>query len=493
MNIIIADDERLIRSSLSSMLDELEIQVHVVGEAKNGEELVELVERLAPDLVFVDIRMPKLTGLDAIKKVKDTAPSTQWVILSGFADFEYAREALQLGVQDYLLKPVTPEELHSCVSKMYRVFKDDIAAANRVFEHEVILFVNGSRSVHDFNDDPNFKYLGYIFYFDSYLTEKEKVHIRTQFMNRMQDQLDGLLSSRTIRFSLATLQNGNFAIIITWNTDPHSDGEKVKTEMENEIEQTVNLFSNDTFLTTAFKTGSCSDLQQIIEQFRTLDKLSMLRSIVTNRVVPLSGLNHLEKQSGLLNVANHLETMYKFIQEKDFFNYSKEHTLFKKALSEKDVQTSTISAVSNYFNVSINFTMPPGSSQNEWLAALISHVENMLRESPGEERLQGDWIQQVIHYVNENYMKEISIGQIAGEFHVTPNYLSSLFHKKHGTTFVKFLTETRMLKAKELLLKNPMMKVQQVAEEVGYLSTRHFTKLFVEYFGCYPSEVNKKK
>jgi two-component system response regulator YesN len=70
---------------------------------------------------------------------------------------------------------------------------------------------------------------------------------------------------------------------------------------------------------------------------------------------------------------------------------------------------------------------------------------------------------------------------------ITPNYLSALFHRKTGTNFMSYLKKTRMLKAKELLA-DPNIQIQQVAEKVGYISARHFARLFAEYFGCLPSE-----
>jgi two-component system response regulator YesN len=121
-------------------------------------------------------------------------------------------------------------------------------------------------------------------------------------------------------------------------------------------------------------------------------------------------------------------------------------------------------AVCNFLKAAINFNFSPQPNLNPWFEALLRHGENIWVEQNNEDRLHRDWIQQVIRYVNENYMNEIGIGQIAGQFRVTPNYLSSLFHKKHGITFMKFLTETRMHNAKELLLKNPNLKIQQVAE-----------------------------
>jgi two-component system, response regulator YesN len=115
----------------------------------------------------------------------------------------------------------------------------------------------------------------------------------------------------------------------------------------------------------------------------------------------------------------------------------------------------------------------------------------------GEELIQHGYkgqmhkVDQVIHYIQNRYMENIGISQIAEEFNLTPNYLSTLFRKKTGTTFVKYLTHNRINKARELLAQNDM-QIQQVAKEVGYFSTRHFTKLFTEIVGCYPSDYRKK-
>jgi len=95
---------------------------------------------------------------------------------------------------------------------------------------------------------------------------------------------------------------------------------------------------------------------------------------------------------------------------------------------------------------------------------------------------------QVESYVQANYMRDIGIGQIAEHLGVTPNYLSSLFHREKGITFVKYLTRLRMEKARELLAQ-PGRLVQDVSRAVGYGSSRHFSKLFQKQFGSYPSDL----
>jgi two-component system response regulator YesN len=92
MKILIVDDESLARSTLRSMLQELQVPLEVLEEATNGEEMVALVQQYTPDIVFVDIKMPKLNGLEAIKQAKAFAPDARWFILTGFSEFTYAHE-----------------------------------------------------------------------------------------------------------------------------------------------------------------------------------------------------------------------------------------------------------------------------------------------------------------------------------------------------------------------------------------------------------------
>ncbi|MEX2104797.1 MAG: AraC family transcriptional regulator, partial [Bacilli bacterium] len=125
----------------------------------------------------------------------------------------------------------------------------------------------------------------------------------------------------------------------------------------------------------------------------------------------------------------------------------------------------------------------------EWIGKLKQEGVKLLKQQDSELPKQ-DLIQRVQTYVEKHYMKNIGLCQIASEVEVTPSYLSTQFHKKTGTTFIKYLTKLRILKAQELLA-STNMQIQQVAEQVGYFSTRHFTKLFMEIVGTYPSDFKK--
>jgi two-component system response regulator YesN len=141
--------------------------------------------------------------------------------------------------------------------------------------------------------------------------------------------------------------------------------------------------------------------------------------------------------------------------------------------------------IMQYLRVALGFE--PGDSRrtDPWLETLRQHGKYLF-ESPKEGKPR-DIIEQLVDFIDNNYMDEISVGQIAGDLNLTPNYLSQLFHKKTGTTFMKYLTRLRLIKARELLA-NPARQVREVAREVGYTSARHFSALFKTHEGITPTE-----
>lgn len=118
MKLIIADDERPARYMLASMLTDAGFSPDSILEAGDGNELVALASSVKARVGFVDIRMPGLDGLAAIAEARQSSPDTVWVVVSSFADFEYARKAIRLGVTEYLVKPVSPAELMACLSRL---------------------------------------------------------------------------------------------------------------------------------------------------------------------------------------------------------------------------------------------------------------------------------------------------------------------------------------------------------------------------------------
>lgn len=116
--VVIIDDEHLIASSIKVMLEKIDKNYEVVGTANDGLTGLDVIHQCVPDLLFIDIKLPGLTGLEVIEKVKDVYPNMIFVLISGYQKFEYARKGIELGVMDYLDKPITREKLLKIIKKI---------------------------------------------------------------------------------------------------------------------------------------------------------------------------------------------------------------------------------------------------------------------------------------------------------------------------------------------------------------------------------------
>ncbi|MBN1411241.1 MAG: response regulator [Spirochaetales bacterium] len=168
MNILIADDEEMIRYSLRSMISDMNLKIIHTFEASDGEEMIKVSRKQRPDIILVDIRMPRVTGLEAIKACKTFLPKTKFIIISSYEDFEYAREAMKLGVNDYLLKPVKPEELKSAIESTIEEFNepdDSMELVDQVkafIENNYMHDIGTAQIARNFSITPN--YLSHVFH-----------------------------------------------------------------------------------------------------------------------------------------------------------------------------------------------------------------------------------------------------------------------------------------------------------------------------------------
>ena len=116
--IIIVEDEFRIRNGLSTLINKLDMGCKVIGEAENGFEGLKMISDMEPEVVITDIKMPKMDGLSMIRQAKEMGASCDFVILSGYAEFEYAQQGIQLGVMDYLLKPASVSDVKELLNKL---------------------------------------------------------------------------------------------------------------------------------------------------------------------------------------------------------------------------------------------------------------------------------------------------------------------------------------------------------------------------------------
>ncbi len=176
---IIAEDEELLLHSLAKKIESLDVNFEVIGKAQTGVQAYELVKQLSPDLVITDIRMPEMNGIMLLQKLRETYPLLDFIITSGYSDFEYAKSAIHLQVSEYLLKPIDPDELKAALLRLknkyelqqnsfYDIFNSSTA---RSTPNEIASMLK-EYLIQNYNKDVNFNLIANnMNYSSSYLTK----------------------------------------------------------------------------------------------------------------------------------------------------------------------------------------------------------------------------------------------------------------------------------------------------------------------------------
>ena len=496
MKIIIADNEKLIRYTIKSMLEEIKTENQVIGEAKDGEELVELIKKYAPDVAFVDIKMPKLNGLEAIKIAKNYSPETKWIILSSYSEFEYAKEAISLNAYEYLLKPVSPDKLEDTLSAILKLEENNNITTNETFENEINSLIYNTRSFDEkkLNQYLKSNFIGTNFIFDSHLNENDKSKLQINFCSSVRECISKSIS-KFIKIALITMPNGNISIICTWDKDTENTNDKKIDDFLKKLIIIVKNHSSESFFITIFKTKTCQSFLEINKQLEDLDQLSKFR--ITTDLGITASFCEIEKKISvdlnhtLINLNNLLIELSDSYREKSYLGFIKRTEQIESLVNNEISESKTVSNILNFLKHTINLNPPDLKSFSEIVKALKNHADTLLEENNNDEKNSTDIITSVNKYIDKNFAQDIGIAQIAYKLNLTPNYLSYLFHKHTGVTFIKYLKKIRILKAKELLIKHGS-KVNDVAKKVGYYSPQYFSKLFKKECGCHPSEYNKK-
>lgn len=478
MNILLADDERMVRLGLINMLDELYPGEHTYIQAKNGMEMIKLMEVQPADIAFVDIKMPILDGLSALEKCRNRYADTQFLILSGYSDFEYARTAMHLGVQEYLLKPVSLETLRNAMEAAKENFKKSIRESNTRFGNEINTVLNAAHSIGDENTAATAKQYDnlriYIFYIDHRSIEMRDRNCRT-LVQHIRHGLDKHLDHR-FRYSLNFLETGEPCLITSAG------------------DNTVETFLSS--LLSALQTPVtclCSEntsTGKVYPQRLKITQNALVRAVKGYGRLLRADDSLISKASNsapFLNVLERLCRAFINMEEIEYKNIL--NRLYSDQNCRRIFEEADPSCIAAYLQLTLGF-MANVTGYKEFIRSMLDGAQFIYRNNIA--KTETDEINWVKEYIKENYMKDIGIGTIAQILHISPNYLSKIFHERVGCKFIDYITEVRISNAKRHFSSNPQITVKEVAGIVGYTSNRHFTKTFERLAGCLPSEYVEK-
>lgn len=522
--VLLVDDEPFILQGLSIIIDWEKEGFQIAGMAGNGLEALEMINNIQPDIVIADVKMPEMTGLELLERVrKNNISDATFIILTGFDDFEFARTALKYNVLDYLLKPVERNELLETLTKARNQREEknkqnekDSLRDKEVFSRALISVLKGkcdSESISLIKS--NLGELTGVRYISVELDETdESVANASDEEKRLMQKT---LYSKCLMITGAdfhcifdvSLRGGCYDVGIIYSDELL---EKSPGEFRNEQDYLENLKERLTVelpFSVVFIPGS---------RVKSIDNLneSAKAVMVVNFVRSFRGSN--EEMSDAENMEGEgqgfdrecLNSLLRAVELNDNAEIRNNVMRLTEMLACCDART--IKMVMNYMLfelLQIARNVDAGINQQEVLKYISdSAFEELYLEGDMDNitKLLFDFaeylsqlrsnnsssvLKDVEADMRENYAQNLTLKDFSQKYFVNAAYLGQLFKTKYGTSFKNYLHKIRIEKAEELLM-NTDMKMYSIAEAVGYKDTDYFINHFIAEKGCTPTKFRKQ-
>jgi two-component system, response regulator YesN len=501
--IYIVEDEPPILRGIIKKITSSGLEFIVCGSAYNGQDALVEIERLKPDVVLTDIRMPVMDGLDLIKEIRYRYPDKLCVILSGYQEFDYARQAVKLGVEDYLIKPVSVETLNSVLNKLIVKLEKTIQGKGFSILSSVLKYeLPGSRLMD----------LGFEGFYMIQMLVGFPLSNNPEDRNYM-EEIRNFWAVKDIYSWIK--QTGLFKESEYWIINGKYPNEKLlvfaagreKTFSWTDIERHILSGTSGNIYITAVKSGIVTEAE--FERFAEEAENMRKRAIDAARL----GCNHvLTLLDSPKREFLHLLTVYSPEEQKlSMFIKNDQYRLLWKEIRLLINSWEEASIPCRILEDNLRFIARLVAKKNNDIEDTERLVQGILCRSGSMEVVRSEFIaamqeicrkkeeasgkdsyeqvaDKVLCYINEKYMQKISLRDIAGEFQLTESYLCKIFKKYKKESPMDYLAKYRIEKAKELLLAYPDMMQKDIAELVGFSDQFYFSRVFKEIVRMNPTE-----
>lgn len=536
MKVFLVEDEYIVREGIKNNIDWEKNGYDFCGEASDGELAFPMISEKRPDIVITDIRMPFMDGIELSRMIKEEYPEIKIIILSGHEEFEYAKAAIQIGVEEYLLKPINGDELLQVVNRVAQKIKEENESRETLQEGE---------------GDENFEYakrqlLSSLIDDNASLSDAmeqgKKIHLnlmaqcynimmlKLQRKNKEQGFSQRILELYKTMEEILEEQNGQS---IVFDRAPEGKVILFMGSGEEEIRQNMDAFA--------------SRFREILPEYEDVTYFGSIG-------IPVMRLRELGES---YDAASH-GFSYRFLTEPNqivdnntVFDQTREEKTFSCSIGSVDIQNldkqkiesflkggemdeiqffveeymkNTGDAGKNSMIFRQYIVMDMFFAASHFLAQITDGREQLGEPFESPEQMQkivsdleatvtyikdlftrvmqvrdaqttehnSDVVENAKKYISENYHdEELTLNTVAHEVNVSPNHLSAMFSQKTGQTFVKYLTDVRMHRAKELL-KCTSKRSNEICEEVGYRDPHYFSHLFKKNVGCSPIQYRER-
>lgn len=505
--ILIVDDERREREGIECLIHKFQYPLEVV-QAQNGEEALSLFEKMEIDILLTDIKMPFMTGIELIERIRKRGYTPFCIIFSAYGEFEYAQNAISLGVIQYLLKPILLDDFNALFTKVCRLC---VERQKKKEEQENELKETNNRKKLD-------SFRNVLVYLESDTNENDGINVLEDFFAETTYRMI-MLSGYSFLFSIQwqELKNdlkkiiGTESLIINMNDmqvllvipSQWDEGDKhIKSCCEKIIKISKENYQFDVFMVIS---PVCDTFAMMKMEYKKIHDIMDYQFFITESSYFFYDKDYIGKRkSDMLpvyfnkiltctklkdynGVIETFENAFQYIDQNVGFSsiYIKYSftDILKKVCEILKCEQSIFEVVEKIY----------AAKNLEKMKRIVIQFVKFLEKNDKAEEKDNRLVFLAKRLVSERYHDvSLSVSTIADELHVTLAYLSTLFKMETGQTLIKYITYYRMEQAK-YFLESSNMKVADIAEKVGYLNVSYFISLFKNREGCSPQQYREKK
>ncbi len=531
-SIIIADDEKIERNGLRKLIEDYFPEIELIGEVENGRDAVKLCEQKLPDIVIMDIKMPILNGIEASRFIKGNEKEIHVIISSAYSDFDYMNNAIVLGIDNYLLKPYTLEQLKKALDntilkiekeeqerKTKQLLDNKLKVALPLVESQfTTLAVEGNIFKEEMSS--YFKIMDKDF--SSGIVILFRIHEQIDFVvdnnNKREPtikQIFNFLSGelhKEFKCALSIISSNKIALIISTKdfkkeysvrTYSMKTGSRLCTRIGNLYKEKVDMGMSNPYkginnLVFAYEEAN-KDLMSLenTKSIRQCNDIAIeLRDIDRYPAHKEEGLIFAIKMGDKESCHNYIEDIFNWfiLINRESDNLVNTRVYMNSMIT--DIQKLIIDKlkITREYDI-LNINVYEEIKSLDGIVRLKKIIQKSVDEaidllgSSHEDKIERI-MDRVKKYINSHYYTEISLEDLAESVLLSPQYFSKIFKEKTGVNFVKYLTKVRMKEANRLL-EETEINVSEICYKVGYNEPDYFFRVYKKYFGVTPTEYRK--
>ena len=481
--LLIVEDEKMIRQGIRTMVQRSGVPVEVILECSNGEQALEILKDKDVEVMFTDIRMPKMDGIELVAEVQKLENKPQVVAISGYDDFAYAVEMLRNGVREYLLKPVERDKIKEILQKLDEELKDN----KKKFETEERLGISQIKALLTKQEiDENElkpmidKYEKY-FFTDGYglcVFPKKMEPIKREgvlFVEGLNDCAICFVDSKYYPH----FKKNDIGESYAGCSEIHKGIREIKLAFEEAYRvRKVAFYAKKAFLSPSdamprIPESLIKSASLQIEEKAFTKRLHLIGTDKTEELTESWGKLFEELKKSRINASDYENANLKFIDDVE--------TIYKNIIDEATLEKlNSLKLIYQYDNID--------DYQENFLEVILS-IHDAINDKSDIGKNQAK-ILKAIDYIKKNYNKELNMAIVSNEISMNYSLFSYDFKQLTGKNFVTYLRDIRIEEAKKLL-KDTDMKIIDISLAVGYDNEKHFMKVFKQVCGVSPSEYRK--